>query len=296
MEIAYIEEFIALAETKKYGAAARRLHISQPTLTRHIQAMEEELECVLFTRTTREITLSGYGKIFLPYARKISNEFHKSKAHLESYEKQTNQKLQIGIVHNPDLYQIIDFIMDFQHSHPDIPFHFMEGSLHELHAEFLAGNLNIITMTYADWENLPDNFIAGGRSRLVGILPEDHPLARQETIPLSSLKNTKLIVPEKQNFVYRYLEHKLQENDIQPDIFYQGNTSGVSSLLKKHMGVLIQDYQHVLLQLDGPLVLRELEPGISYVFGWEYKNVLTRNEQIFIQYARKKLEKQPHDL
>ncbi|MGN0394759.1 MAG: LysR family transcriptional regulator [Coprococcus sp.] len=292
MEISYIDEFIALADTKKYSAAARRLHIAQPTLTRHIQAMEDELGCILFTRTTREISLSGYGKIFLPYAKKISDEFHKAKMHMESYEQQTNQKLQIGIVHNPDLYHIIDFIMDFQHSHPDIPFHFIEAPLYELHAEFLSGHLNIVTLTYAYWENIPDNFIIGGESRLVAVLPEDHPLAKQEKISLSSLKNAKLIVPEKQNYVYRYLEHVLKTENIQPDIFYQGNTSGISNLLKKHMGILIQDYHHAELQLDTPLILRELEPDISFVFGFEYKNVLTKNERIFIQYARKKLKKQ----
>ena len=55
MDISYMNEFVVLAEVKKYSAAARRLHISQPTLSRHIQAMEAELGFALFDRTTREM-------------------------------------------------------------------------------------------------------------------------------------------------------------------------------------------------------------------------------------------------
>lgn len=287
MEISYIDEFIALANTKKYSAAARQLHITQPTLTRHIQTLENELGYTLFTRTTRDIDLSGFGKIFLPYAKKMSSEFHSAQEHLAAYERKTNQTLQLGIVHNPDLYHIIDFVMDFQHSHPNVSIHFTEAPLQELHTEFLSGSLNIITLIYAQWENIPSNFIPAGKSRLVAVLPKDHPMASCKKLSLACLENEKLMVPEKTNFVYRYLNHVLKEENIQPDIFYQGNTSGISNLLKKHHGILIQDYYHALTQLDESLLLKELEPDIYYTFGWEYKNVLTKNELAFIQYAKK---------
>lgn len=73
MELAFIREFVTLAEIRKFSAAAQQLHISQSTLSRHIQTLETELGCTLFTRTTRDVELSACGALYLPYAKKIAH-------------------------------------------------------------------------------------------------------------------------------------------------------------------------------------------------------------------------------
>ena len=55
METGHIKEFVTLAECLSYSEAAERLFISQPSLTKHIQALERELGAALFVRTTRSI-------------------------------------------------------------------------------------------------------------------------------------------------------------------------------------------------------------------------------------------------
>ena len=65
MELAFIREFVTLAEIRKFSAAAQQLHISQSTLSRHIQTLETELGCTLFTRTTRDVELSACGALYL---------------------------------------------------------------------------------------------------------------------------------------------------------------------------------------------------------------------------------------
>ena len=112
-------------------------------------------------------------------------------------------------------------------------------------------------------------------------------MAYSDNILLTSLKSQKIMVPEKTNIVYKYLSHILKEQNIQLDIFYQGNTSGISNLLKKHNGILIQDYHHALAQLDDSLIIKEIEPKISYTYGWTYNDILSENELNFIAYAKK---------
>lgn len=85
MELSFLQDFVVLAETQKFSAAAQKLHISQSTLSRHIQALEAELGCVLFHRTTRDMELSAYGTLYLPYARKILHTANTAELRLRDY-------------------------------------------------------------------------------------------------------------------------------------------------------------------------------------------------------------------
>lgn len=71
MDIAILQDFVALAESETFLKAADVLSISQPTLSRHIKSLEAELGVTLFERTTRSLKLSEYGEVLLPYAKQI---------------------------------------------------------------------------------------------------------------------------------------------------------------------------------------------------------------------------------
>lgn len=287
MDISYVSEFVILADVKNYSAAAYQLHMSQSALSRHIQTMEKELGHPLLTRTTRNVELTEYGKLYLPYARRIAAEVRKADRTLHSYESKVSGKLQIGITHHPDLYNITDFIIGFRRQHPDISLQLIEGSLKELRREFQKGNLHIMTMTYADWEKPNNPFIPAGKSQLVATLPETHPLAAYEKIPHHCLENIQLLLPSQYTYTYQYLDHVLSQKEIHPDIIYHGIASGIGDFLKEGMGILIQDQILAGNKLEAPLVIRELDPNISYIYGLEYSKKLTPQEKMFVNYIEK---------
>lgn len=289
MDISYILEFAVLADAKNFSAAAYQLHMSQATLSKHIQSMEKKLGHPLFIRTTRNVELSGYGQLYLPYAKQISEIFRKAKADRIAFEKQANARTMIGVVHNPDLFLATELISGFRREYPEIPIQIFEGSLKELRREFLAGRLHIISMAYASWEKPQNPFIPAGKSRLIALMPQEHVFAEYENIPLKRLENVPLLVPELTSFPYQYLLHFFQQEEIHPDIVYQGNTTGVKHLLKEGMGIFIQDEAIARTQMDEQLVIRRLEPDISYIFGLEYQSSLTKNEQIYVRYIKKML-------
>lgn len=71
IELRQIRYFVAVAEEGNLGAAARKLHISQPPITRQIRKLEQEVGGELFTRTPRGVELTDAGHTFLGEARRI---------------------------------------------------------------------------------------------------------------------------------------------------------------------------------------------------------------------------------
>lgn len=71
MELRVLNYFVAVAQEKNISNASERLHVSQPTISRQLKDLEDELGTKLFDRGNREITLTKDGEYFLHQARQI---------------------------------------------------------------------------------------------------------------------------------------------------------------------------------------------------------------------------------
>lgn len=120
MDIRPLKYFIAVAEEGNISRAAGRLYISQPALTRHIHALEEELGVALFRRTNWGVELTQAGDCLLEHARSI-------KAHIDLAAEQAIRagkgqigRMDIGIFGSAMLNIIPRILNGFVETHPDV--------------------------------------------------------------------------------------------------------------------------------------------------------------------------------
>ena len=286
MEIQYLREWIHLTETRSYSRSAEELHISQSSLSRHIQMLEKELGEALFIRSTRKIELTDFGMVYLPLAKKITAADDNANKAVSSYLKTKNSMVTLGISQNPHLYQITESLRSFRNAWPDIPVRILEGSIQDLRRELQDGTLHIATTAYPKRERPRFDFIPAGRSMLVAVIPQNHYLSSYDTLPLHRLSGVNLMVPAKDSLFFHELTYHLSRDGIAPNIVYQGSYAGGLSLLKDGMGILIADRQSVLENRPENTAVLPLSPEISYTFGLEYTGHLSRNEHIFVKHIR----------
>ncbi len=85
MELKHIKVFISAAEHLNFSKVAELSYISQPSVTKYIQALEGELGGKLFYRNSQKLELSDFGKAFLPYARELLATEQQSLAALDRF-------------------------------------------------------------------------------------------------------------------------------------------------------------------------------------------------------------------
>ena len=186
MRIEHLGEFLDLAETLSYVETARRMLVSESTLSRHIKALEEDLGVVLFERTSRRVRLSSQGELLLPYARAMHGSWTAYMQELRS------SKLALTIASN---YFIGDIIAQFLTAHPDMPVRQVAQGEPNRQLLDMVGRGECQFAVIIGPPPLEDNLdsIVLAHDSYVAALPENHPLAGQAAIDPARLADDHFI-------------------------------------------------------------------------------------------------------
>ena len=106
MTTSQLECFISLAGTLNYMKTAEQLGLTQPAVSKQIQSLETELNCKLFNRTTRSVTLTKAGTAFLADANTIIDTFYHSKERISNYQEKELHSLKIGYMDPHTIYLV----------------------------------------------------------------------------------------------------------------------------------------------------------------------------------------------
>ncbi len=188
VEFHQLRYFIAAAEDLSISGAAKRLHVTQPALSRQVAVLEAELGVALFDRIRKRIHLTDAGRFFLPKARQIICDAETAAQQLREQFGKARRTLRLGFL-TPFLDDLVaPAVREFRQRHPKAQVSLFElpprAQLerlrnHELDAAIL-GNISDADRTFFTIRTL-------SRHKMAAVLPEDHRLAGKKSIKLQAL-------------------------------------------------------------------------------------------------------------
>jgi len=197
MDIALLEEFLTLTRHQNYSAAAAALFMTQPTLSKHIRRLEDELGVRLFSRDTHRVALTAAGRAILPDVEQIVESYRQIVriAAKTGYSAETT--LSLGYLHLMSLSHVYDRIRE---CHENIGGAGILMSVYysadQMLEDLLRGELDLCTVILPDRSHLPHIrtcLLAQTDIRL--ILPDGHPLLGKEPVSLTDAARWPIIMP-----------------------------------------------------------------------------------------------------
>jgi DNA-binding transcriptional LysR family regulator len=192
MELRHLRYFIAVAEHLHFARAAEALVTAQPSLSRQIIQLEDELGVKLFERSKRRVALTSAGEIFLDDARRVIQAVDSSIRHVRESADGTRGQLRIAFVSGAMMMKLPAVLREYRQRYPQV-----EVVPHAMpypeHIAALRGGQIDLAWSIA----IPDPDIASQvvrRDAFLVVLPDDHALAEREVIDLEELRGESLVV------------------------------------------------------------------------------------------------------
>lgn len=193
MEIRVLRYFLAVAREGNITAAANFLHLTQPTLSRQIHDLEEELGQKLFIRKSHNVVLTPEGMLLRKRAEDIVSMVDKTEAEFAAIENTINGDVYIGGGETHAVRLIGEIIKDIREIYPGIRYHLFSGNEADVTERLDKGLLDFgILIQPADISKY--NFINLPAKDTWGVvMPKDSPLANKDFIEKSDLLDLPLI-------------------------------------------------------------------------------------------------------
>lgn len=122
MDLKQLEVFVTVVKHQSFSKASRELFLTQPTVSTHIQNLENELETVLVNRSNKSITLTESGKILYEHAIYILNNCKKAIYDIKEYSGKIEGLIDIACSSIPETYLLPGFMKSFSTAYPDVKF------------------------------------------------------------------------------------------------------------------------------------------------------------------------------
>jgi len=187
MEMQQVRYFLALAHTLNFTRAAEQSNVSQPALTRAIQALEYELGGPLFHRERQNTHLSELGRMMRPYLEQIQVQTEAAKQHAKDLKQLENVTLRIGAMCTIGPALIADLIVKFKLAHPNVDLEVVDAAATPLLELLLRGNLNLALFGLPDGPDVRFHALPLFQERFVAVVPADHKLAKQKVVVCQEL-------------------------------------------------------------------------------------------------------------
>ena len=120
METNNLNAFVLVAENGSFSAAAQKLHLTQPAVSKRVATLEEQLDTVLFDRIGRTVTLTEAGRALLPHARAVQQELAAAERSVRDLDGDVAGHLRLATSHHIGLHRLPPVLSYFNRQYPGV--------------------------------------------------------------------------------------------------------------------------------------------------------------------------------
>ena len=294
MDIRVLRYFLAVAREENISKAAEYLHITQPTLSRQLKELEDELNVSLFTRGKRSITLTDKGMLLRKRAEEITSLMDKTEVEFSNLDNLISGDVYIGGGETLAMKILAEVMTDMSEEYPDVRFHLYSGSADNVMYRIDKGLLEFgVVIEPADIRKyeamrLPYTDHYGL------IMKKDDPLASMDTIPISMLKDIPILVA-KRIIDNNYFSEIFGISPEQLDIRATFNLIYNAALLVEHgMGYALTIDKLINVTGDNNLCFVPLEPETTLNLSiiWKRYQMFSGASKEFLDRLKERLKRQ----
>ena len=194
MDVRVLRYFLTVAREASFSRAADALYMSQPTLSRQIRDLEEELGTTLFVRTNRNVTLTRDGMRLRRRAQEIVELMDRTREEFENLDEDISGDVCIGSGETHAMRALARVAIDVRREHPGVRYHLFSGNADDVAERLDRGLLDFgVVIDPADLHKYDFLRIPGSDSWGL-LMPADHPLAAKEAVTPGDLDGVPLLV------------------------------------------------------------------------------------------------------
>ncbi|OZI52709.1 LysR family transcriptional regulator [Bordetella genomosp. 4] len=193
-----LQAFVAVAERASFRAAAEDLHLSQPALSRRIEKLEDLLGARLLERTTRRVSLTNVGRVFLERARSAIDELERAVLSIGDLAAQRGGLVTVACVPSVAYYFLPSVIRAYTERFPRIRVRIIDETANTVLNSIVTGRADFGISFFGTQE--PDvDFKAVLREDFVLAIRNDHPLARRRSVSWEELSGERFMTVAKES-------------------------------------------------------------------------------------------------
>lgn len=294
MNLNQLYYFQKVAQLQHYHQAAKELSISQPSLSRSIANLEDELGVQLFKKSGRNIELTKYGQIFLEHVDRILEEIRNAETKMKSFSNAAGGHIDIGYVFPLAKSYMPHLVRSFLNTHnqEDITFSLSQEITKKLIADLKTEKYDVVFGSYVTDE--PDiEFVPVINQEMVIITSPEHPLKNKKPLLLEDLLSYPVIGYDRTSGLGRYTNSIYKQNSMKPSIAFEtSDENAIASLVSEDFGIGFVAHVESLREYDVEILhLDNVKPYHTVYMAYLKNGVMIPAVQKFIEFVKETIDR-----
>ena len=262
MEIRTLRYFLAEAREENMTRAAETLHVTQPTLSKALKTLEDELGKKLFTRHSFSIKLTDEGILLRNRAEDLVSMADKIEREFISLDDITGGDLYFGLAESFQICYLARAIHTFKQTYPGLRYHITSGDTEQVMEKLDKGLLDFVVLAETPDDSKYESLIFPDADVWGLVMPENDPLAKKKAIRVDDLIGLPLFCSEQswEKDIPGWAGEKMDRLHLEGSFRLSYNAS---IFAKEHLGYLLTFNNLVNTSPGSGLAFRPLKPRLE---------------------------------